>query len=218
MSIIKQLIFNKRRYKNTVKFGLLSRILDDAIFENNVVIGRNSLIWGEVGKYTYCGNNCVLFGKIGRFCSISSDVRVINGRHAFKHPFVSTSPLFFSLHTAFGFSFVSSQKYEEYIYADSVNKYPVVIGNDCWIGGGASIIEGVTIGDGAVVLANATVTKDVPPYAIVGGVPARVIGYRYPEEIINKLLALKWWDKDEEWIMKNAELFSDLDAFLDVNL
>lgn len=159
----------------------------------------------------------MIFGKVGRFCSISSNVRVINGRHALKSPFVSTNPLFFSLSSPFGFSFVKSQKYEEYTYADSENKYSVVIGNDCWIGYGVSIIEGVTVGDGAVLLANATITKDVPPYAIVGGIPARIVGYRYDEETIAKLLELKWWNKDDKWIRMNAELFSDIDKFLKLN-
>lgn len=156
----------------------------------------------------------MIFGKIGRFCSLSSNVKVINGRHAFKAPFVSTSPLFFSLSSPLGFSFVKSQKYDEFTYADTENKYPVVIGNDCWIGYGVSIIEGVTIGDGSVVLANATVTKDVPPYAIVGGVPAKIIGYRYDEETIAKLLEIKWWNKDITWIKEKAEMFSDLENFL----
>lgn len=215
MSIIKQLTINKWKYNKTVKFGLFSRISDSTKIEDNVVIGRNSLIMGGVGRFSYFGDNCVIFGNVGRFCSISSNVRVINGRHAFKDPFVSTSPLFFSLISPFGFSFVKKQKFEEYTYADSVNKYSVVIGNDCWIGSGASIIEGITIGDGAVILANATVTKDVPSYAIVGGVPAKIIGYRYSEDIIQRLIEIKWWDKDEKWVRNNAELFSDIDKFID---
>lgn len=77
---------------------------------------------------------------------------------------------------------------------DMGNYQPVIIGNDVWIGEGVSFVStGITVGDGAVVAANATVTKDVPPYAIVGGVPARVIKYRFPEKVIEKLVQLKWW-------------------------
>lgn len=90
----------------------------------------------------------------------------------------------------------------------------MIIGNDCWIGYKSSIISGVTIGDGAVVLAKALVTKDVPPYAIVGGVPAKIIGYRYTQDQINKLLAIKWWNWPLNKIKENSNLFLDLDKFI----
>ena len=73
---------------------------------------------------------------------------------------------------------------------------------------------GVTIGDGAIVAMGAVVTKDVPPYAIVGGVPAKIIRYRFNNEIIEKLLQIKWWDRDEVWIKNHIELFSDIDKFI----
>lgn len=75
------------------------------------------------------------------------------------------------------------------------------------------ILDGVTIGDGAIVAAGAVVTKDVPPYAIVGGVPARIIRYRFLPEQIDFLLRFRWWDKPEEWINANWELLSDIDKF-----
>ena len=75
-------------------------------------------------------------------------------------------------------------------------------------------MEGVTIGDGAVVAAGAIVTKDVPPYAIVGGVPAKVIKYRFDEETIKKLLELKWWEKDQAWIKGHADDFDDVEKLL----
>ena len=91
------------------------------------------------------------------------------------------------------------------------NNYPVVIGNDCWIGDGVSIIGGVKIGDGAVILAGAIVTKDIPPYAIVGGIPAQIIKYRYSEQDINFLLKFQWWNKDPKWLNNNSELFLDIE-------
>ena len=91
------------------------------------------------------------------------------------------------------------------------SKGPVVIGNNVWIGDKATILPGVSIGDGAVIAANAVVTKDVPPYAIVGGVPAKVIGYRYDEDTIDFLLKVKWWNKDKKWFKEHWELLCDID-------
>ena len=89
------------------------------------------------------------------------------------------------------------------------------IGSDCWIGTGVFLVGGIVIGNGAVVLAGAVVTKDVPPYAIVGGVPARILRYRYDEETINFLLGIHWWDNDKEWFLKHWELLSDIDKLKD---
>jgi len=92
------------------------------------------------------------------------------------------------------------------------------IGNDVWIGAGATLLGkggGLTIGDGAIVGAGSVVTKDVPPYAIVGGNPARIIRYRFDEAIIRRLLALKWWDWPVERIMAAKEDFKDVNLFLE---
>lgn len=215
MDLVRQLFSNKRKDKAiNLRFGLLSRVGDGSFFEGNNSVGKFSFIWGRMGGYSYLGDNAVFMGSVGRFSSISSHVHVVNGRHPIKAPFVSTSPVFYAKTNALGKSFVNDSLFEEYVYADLKRKMPVIIGNDCWIGYGASIIGGVTIGDGAIILANATVTKDVPPYAIVGGVPARVVGFRYDEETIQKLLDIKWWDRDINWIKENFQLFSDIDSFL----
>ena len=213
--IIRQIFSNKRGLKTpNVKFGLFSRIGDNSSFEGDNRVGKLSFVWGAVGHYSYFGDNVVFMGSVGRFTSISSNVHVINGRHPLNAPFVSTSPMFYSIKTPVGHSFVQEHLFDEYLYADEESKFPVKVGSDCWIGFGASIIGGVTIGDGAVILANATVTKDVPPYAIVGGVPAKVLGYRYDDLTIEKLLAFKWWDKDINWIKENSCLFSNINDFI----
>ena len=106
----------------------------------------------------------------------------------------------------------SESIFDEFKYADSDRNY-VVIGNDVWIGACVTIINGVTIGDGAMVLAGAVVSKDVPPYAIVGGVPAKINGYRYSKEDIEFLLDSRWWDNDLEWIKDNKSLFLSIDKF-----
>ena len=105
---------------------------------------------------------------------------------------------------------IRDRLYEELRYVDGTGD-AVHIGSDCWIGDRVFIVGGVTINDGAVVLAGAVVTKDVPPYAIVGGIPARILRYRYDEETINFLLSIHWWDNDKEWFLKHWELLSDID-------
>lgn len=89
------------------------------------------------------------------------------------------------------------------------NLKPIEIGNDVWIGANVTILRGVHIGDGAVIGANTLVNKDIPPYAIVVGCPARVIKYRFEETVIQKLLNLKWWNWTDEKIQRNLALFQD---------
>ena len=166
-----------------------------------------------MGLGTYIAEHSRIDGKIGRFTSIGPYCQVVIGTHPYSVPYVSTSPMFFSLAKQTGYTFAKGQCFEEFRYAEG--KYPVVIGNDCWIGQRVSIISGVTIHDGAVVLAGAVVTKDVPPYAIVGGVPAKVLRYRYDEETIQKLLKSQWWNQDIKWFEKNWKCLNNIKSFWD---
>ena len=93
--------------------------------------------------------------------------------------------------------------------------FSVTIGNDVWIGQGVSIKSGITIGDGAVIGAGAVVTKNVEPYAIVGGVPSRLIRYRFSKEQIEALLEIKWWNRSIEWLEENGRYFIDVDKFIE---
>ena len=125
--------------------------------------------------------------------------------------YVSVHPAFYSTRGQAGFTFVKEQKFDERMDRN----YHTIIGNDVWIGDSALIMEDVHIGDGAIVAAGAIVTKDVPPYSIVAGVPAKVIKARFLKEKIDWLEKFKWWEKDLEWLKNHAELFSDLDLFID---
>ncbi|PWB24611.1 hypothetical protein DCO46_11265 [Flavobacterium sp. HTF] len=104
-------------------------------------------------------------------------------------------------------------------HPDIVSKGPIKVGNDVWIGAHSVILSGVTIGDGAIIASNSVINKDVPPYAIVGGSPARIIKYRFDKPTIDNLLKIKWWDWDLKKIKANKELFltedlSNLNDFL----
>jgi acetyltransferase-like isoleucine patch superfamily enzyme len=207
--IIKYFYF-KCKFSGKLKFPFTSDIGVKSVFEGMNKIYANTCFCGEMGYGSYIGWNCSLFGKIGRFTSIAPFVQCNNGRHPMTEPFVTTCPAFFSLMKQNGWTFASKQSYDEFAYADEEQKYPIIIGNDCWIGHGAFITGGITIGDGAVVLAHAVVTKDVPPYAIVGGMPAKILKYRYDEETILFLLDFKWWNKDIAWLRNNVDLLCDI--------
>lgn len=160
----------------------------------------------DIGDYTYVAEKAVICNAtIGKFCSIGPAVRIGLGRHP-ASKFVSTHPAFFSTRKQAGISFVEEDVYEESL--------PIFIGNDVWIGANAMIMDGISIADGAIVAAGAVVTKDVLPYTIVGGMPAKLISKRFNEQQINHLLNIKWWEKDIEWIKENSQLMQDIDKFV----
>ena len=180
-------------------------------FEGDNNVGNFSHLHNcEIGKMTYLGSNCkILNAKIGRFCSFASGVKIIYGAHP-TDTWISTHPAFYSKSNCCGVSYSSENLFEEYKYTDPEKKFMVTIGNDVWIGTDVKINGGVTIGDGAIVLAGAVVTKDVLPYSIVGGIPAKPVGSRFEEEDVDFLLKLKWWDKSPEWLAENAKYFNDI--------
>lgn len=204
-------LYYKIFFYNKVRFNLTVHISLHSTFEGMNKICPHSSFHGNMGLGTYIGPNSCIDATIGRFTSIAPHVKVVQGTHPYQAPFVTTSPAFFSVAKQCGSTFAQSQVAEEFRYADSEKEIPVIIGSDCWIGYGATLISGIKIGDGAVILANATVTHDVPPYAVVGGVPAKIKSYRYDPDTIDFLLSIKWWNNSLGWFKDHWQLLSDID-------
>lgn len=210
--ILKYIVY-KLRFGDRCTFSANSYISKRSTFEGMNKVHPNASFDGEMGYGSYIGGGSNVSGKVGRFTSIGRLISVIQGTHPYTAPFASTAPCFYALNKdkqQNGDTFATEQLYDELMYADQEKKYPVIIGNDCWLGTGASIVAGITIHDGAVILAHAVVTKDVPPYAVVGGIPARVIKYRYDQDTIDFLLKTQWWNNSEQWFRINWKLLSDI--------
>lgn len=179
-------------------------------FEGKNVLGENAIVKKtKFGYASYCGRSTELFNvSVGRYTCIGPYVVNVAGKHP-TSKFVSVHPVFYSLSNQVGITYVGKQKFEE--CQKSEEGYFNEIGNDVWIGANVTLLDGVKVGDGAIIAAGAVVTKDVEPYTIVGGVPAKLLKYRFEEKYINYLKALKWWDKDETWIKEHAEMFENVD-------
>lgn len=170
-------------------------VSSNAVLDATAEIAEGVWVGGfaVIGRHTYLhAGTEVLCARIGNFCSIARNCHI----GMFQHPVqnVSTSGrLYLRILQDDGF------------YNDMPK--PAIIGNDVWLGSGSIVMGGVNVGDGAVVGANAVVTKDVPPYAVVGGVPAKVIRYRFTQEKINQLIRVAWWNWTDEEISENAAFF-----------
>jgi acetyltransferase-like isoleucine patch superfamily enzyme len=159
-----------------------------------------------IGDYTYGSPKVYVFGTkrklyIGRFCSISECTILLGSehiRHISTYPFATTPP--FCSHI--------KKDIKAKLLKHDVSKGDIRIGNDVWLGMGSMILSGLTIGDGAIIGADALISRDVEPYAIMVGNPAKCIGKRFDDDFIEKLLIMRWWDWPEEVILKNINVIS----------
>ena len=157
------------------------------------VAGLHSSTEIKVGGYALLNGGSLAHFSMGRYCSFANNIAVGFAEHPIDRLTSSTA--------TFSHDFQGWRAYSEKIgrmtgmqIANFDDRPLTKIGNDVWIGQGAFLKAGVTVGDGAIIAAHAAVVKDVPPYSIVGGIPAKIIRYRFPREIIDRILALKWWD------------------------
>lgn len=196
---------NKIRFKGAiVEPGC--KISDGTIIQSNTRIFYNVTLNNcKIEQYTYIGSNCFLQNvSIGKFCSVAKHSLIGLGTH--PSYLLSTSPLFYRKNNPLKIEFLKND-------IEFIEYEPVEIGNDVWIGARATIMDGVKIGTGAIIASGAVVTKDVPPYAIVGGVPAKLIKYRFNDNLITKLLSSTWWDWDLDKIDNFKDLIKQQDDF-----
>lgn len=181
--------------------SISSRIEYSDVSKKAKIWGKCKLYYSSVGDYSYVGSHCrVIHAHIGKFCSIAGDYSQIGmGKHSLDY--LSTASIFTASKNGTGIKWTQIPVFEEY--------EDIIIGNDVWIGSSVKVMPGVKIGNGAVIGAGAIVTKDVPPYAIVGGVPARIIRYRFSDNIIKVLEESKWWSLPEEILKANINCFQN---------
>lgn len=182
-------------------YSILSFVNSNCVISDKATIYRLSRVNGvELGDYSYLGRGTVAHNtRFGKYCSVSDYCTFGLPPHPLNK--ISSSPIFTNSKNGTRYSWRNDD-----VFPYAVN---VEIGNDVWVGYRAIVINNVKIGDGAVIAAGAVVTKDVPPYAIVGGVPARVIKYRFTKEVINKLLDIQWWNLPENTLKKNMAVFQE---------
>lgn len=193
-------------YSKFIKKIIRGKCVQNSQIDATAVINSgSSVVNSTVGAYSYCSYDCnIINARIGKFCSLANEIIIGGDEHPME--WLSTSPVFQDVkHSG------PAKKFARHTLPVAKE---TVIGNDVWIGDRAIIKQGVTVGDGAVIGAGAIVTKDVPPYAVVAGVPAKVIKYRFDEETIRQLLEIKWWDMTESELSRYAECIMDIKQFI----
>ena len=178
-------------------------VKDSSLGRWTAIGARTSIQETVFGDYSYASNDCdIIYSRIGKFCSIASHVRINPGNHplwrAALHHFTYRSRSY-GLHCE-----------DDLEFFDWRRAHPVVLGEDVWVGHGAVLLPGVNIGTGAVVGAGAVVTKDVPPFTIVAGVPAKTIRRRVSREAEKALMRVRWWDWPHEKLAEALEDFREL--------
>lgn len=192
-------IINSKLEKNTV-VGDFTKI-EDAELHEFARVDRNNYIYKSIlGRHSYTGRNTkIIKADVGNFSSISWDVTIGGANHDYSK--ITTH--------SFLYNNIDNLRPENVPPVYNRFEQNCTIGNDVWIGAGAIVLRGIKIDNGAVVAAGAVVTKDVPPYAIVAGVPAKIVSFRFNREKIEKLQKVEWWNWSDEKIKKNFNFFME---------
>jgi phosphonate metabolism protein (transferase hexapeptide repeat family) len=181
----------------TVKNCMLGRFVE--------IAEGTSLLECTFGDYSYTGRySDIAYSHLGKFVNVAAFTRINPG----EHPYHRASLHHFMYRSSY---YWPDEPDEKHVF-DWRRSRPVHIGHDSWIGHGAIIMKGVTIGNGAIVASGAVVTKDVAPYTVVGGLPAKFIKWRYPQNVAERMQALAWWDWDHETLRHALPDFRALSA------
>lgn len=168
------------------------------------VLARTRIEYATLGDYSYLDRDCMVHdAEIGKFCAIAAFARIGPPNHPFQRPSqhrFTYCPEYYDASAVRDAEFFARRRGDR-----------VVIGNDVWIGHGVTVLAGVTVGNGAILAAGAVVAKDVAPYEIVGGVPARRIRTRFPDGIVERMQRIAWWDWPSEKLMENLADFQSED-------
>jgi acetyltransferase-like isoleucine patch superfamily enzyme len=203
-SFIRLLYNNFKRPNTKIAFSAVVS-MDSELSEGVQVLEASRLGSCKVSRYTYVGMNCrIERTEIGPFTSIGPEVICGMGSHPLNY--VSTYPGFYTNKASGATWFGINHNYED--------KLSVEIGADVWIGSRAIIMSGIKIGVGAIIGAGAVVTKDIPPYAVVGGVPAKILKYRFEDSIITSLVTSSWWELDKNILKETAKYMNTPEKFL----
>lgn len=201
MELKKYLInfFNKKKLNKSISclaFWDRSTRIDDRVY-----LGATARLMNcTIGKYTRIKPGCVFKNvDMGNYCSIANDVMIGLGQH--PTCYISTNSIFYK--PGIRDDFARKIDFEE--------EKRTTVGNDVWIGNGAVVMDGVTIGNGAIIASRAVVTKNIPAYAIVGGVPAKVLKYRFTDDVVAALQESNWWNLGDDEIMTVLGIFTDKD-------
>jgi acetyltransferase-like isoleucine patch superfamily enzyme len=200
-------LINLQKHNETCKFFKGSNITNTKFGKFNIIFNDVLMDNCNIGDHSYIQKKSSIFNtEIGKFCSIASNVCIGPGIH--KTDGISTHPAFYLSNTPLVKKYSNKDLFE---YSKRT-----VIGDDVWIGEKAIIIDGIKIGTGAIIAAGSVVTKNVEPYAIVGGVPAKLLKYRFNENEINAILKSEWWNQSEEWLQQNYLAFNNINSFLNI--
>lgn len=206
MSKVKKIMSNliqiPARICNKISFTAI--VFNSNVDKKAAISGRTRLYDSKIEEYSYLGrNNLVINTQIGKFCSIADDCKIGCASHAID--WASTSPVFSKGNN------ILKKNFSNFEY---VTNKRTIIGNDVWIGNNVLIKDGVKIGDGSIIGMGSVVTKDVEPYSIVAGVPARIIRYRFEKDVIDELLDLEWWNMSDDNIENVSKNIKNINKFI----